>query len=517
LLAAPAYANADSTSVWEGRVRAGGIVKDETGDRTTTQETFNVYEGFSVSSLYLRGRFNPLTHLRFDATDINLDDRRGTLDFRRTGLLNLRARYDQSRFLFDPDGAISAARKDLSSTLSITPSRWLWVSGDYGFQQRQGDRIGYPAGVSGILGNAYDSQLHRYRAEIQARSGGGIGGTVAYEHARLDDDLDARNQRDGHVYSAIVRVPGLIYDRLTHVVRGAIGRSELPEAGVGYDLATFQYTGVIAPWRSLRGKYQFYGSSIDDDALDNQTDRYIHDGEIEARYRAAMVSVGYAWEAWDDDRSVTTYDNLRAAAGVGRSTDAVSARVSWSARNKDDEEDLTLLRDTEYVRWDGRIDGRLPGSLIAGGRAAERTRKMPDIGSEASGFTASAYGGYDYEHFGDAGVVSGRLRVDYVYADDDFDNRTDDYHVTSHTVIARVDADYHETISGAVAVTYLSLGEDIDVDKSLLSFELGYHFGKGFSADAKYNIYNYDDYLVASRFYTANVAWINLGYAFSTE
>ena len=517
VLALPATATADSTTVWDGRVRMGGILKDENGDRTTTQETFNIHEGYSLSSLYLNGRFNPLTHLRLDLTDINLDDRRGTFDFRKTGILAARARYDESRYLFDPAGAVSASRKDLWSTVSVTPSRWIWFSGDYGLQKREGDRIGFPEGVQSILGSAYDSQLHRYRAEVQARSNNGVGGTVSYEQVRLNDDLDPRNERDGHVYAAIVRVPGLVYDRLTHVVRGSIGRSELPEMELGYDVATIQYTGVIAPWRSIRGKYRFYGSRVEDESTDNRTDRYVHDGDIEARYRDALLSVGYGWEAWDDDRSVTTYDNLRASLGVGRSGDAVSGRFSWSTRNKDDEEDVTLLRDTEYARWDGRVDGRLPFGLLAGARVADRTRKMSDIGAEASGFTTSAYGAYDYEHFGDAGVISGRLRVDYIYADDDFDNRIGAYHVISHTVVSRLDADFHEKISAAVAVTYLSLGEDIDIDKSLLSFELGYRFPKGFSADARYNVYNYDDYLVTDRFYTANVVWFNVGYAFSTE
>ena len=69
---------------------------------------------------------------------------------------------------FDADGNTAASRKDLWSTISITPSRWLWFSGDYGLQTREGDRIGL-APESSILGSAYDSRLHRYRAEAQAR------------------------------------------------------------------------------------------------------------------------------------------------------------------------------------------------------------------------------------------------------------------------------------------------------------------------------------------------------------
>jgi hypothetical protein len=33
----------------------------------------------------------------------------------------------------------------------------------------------------------------------------------------------------------------------------------------------------------------------------------------------------------------------------------------------------------------------------------------------------------------------------------------------------------------------------------------------------KYNVYNYDDYLILGRYYTANVIWFNVGYAFSAD
>jgi hypothetical protein len=110
-------ARADSTAVWEGRVRAGGILIDETGDQSVMQETYNLYEGFSLSSLYLKGHTNPRTHLLLDLTDINLGDRRGRLDFRRVGSLHLESRYSENRFVFDPAGAVDARRRNSQSTL----------------------------------------------------------------------------------------------------------------------------------------------------------------------------------------------------------------------------------------------------------------------------------------------------------------------------------------------------------------------------------------------------------------
>jgi len=80
-----------------------------------------------------------------------------------------------------------------------------------------------------------------------------------------------------------------------------------------------------------------------------------------------------------------------------------------------------------------------------------------------------------------------------------------------------VHADVFDKVKAGAGVTFMSISEDLDIDKSILSFDLGYALPRGFSVDAKYNVYNYDDYLVDGRYYTANVVWVNVGYEFSTE
>jgi hypothetical protein len=312
-------------------------------------------------------------------------------------------------------------------------------------------------------------------------------------------------------------VPGVVFDRLTHVVRASLGRNELKQSGVGSDIGTVQYTGVLAPWPALRAKYRFYGGRVEDEATDLRTDRYIHDGDVEVRYRIATLSGGYGWEAWDDDRSVTTYDNIRAALALRDPGQKVSARFAWSTRNKEDAEDITLLRDTEYARWDARIETWPATGITVGGRVADRTRSMPDVGAEATGFFASAYGRYDRRFSGDSSIDGARVEVSYQFSDDEYDNRVGAYHVKSNFVSGRVNADLFDKLNAGAGVTYLSIGEDLDIDKSILSFELGYALPRGFSVDAKYNVYNYDDYLIVDRFYTANVVWVNVGYEFATE
>jgi len=234
--------------------------------------------------------------------------------------------------------------------------------------------------------------------------------------------------------------------------------------------------------------------------------------------RVATLNAGYGWEAWDDDRSITTYDNFRASLGLRDPGGRVSGRLGWSTRNKDDNEDVLLLRDTEYARTEARIDATPVQALTVGARVADRTRKMPDIGAEANGRAASVYGRYQFDRKEDGGALSATtIGVDYRYADDDYDNRVAAYRVKSHIVTGRLDADLYRSISAGAAVTYMSLEEDLDIQKSVLSFYVGYQFADAFSVDVKYNAYNFDDYLLAGRFYTANVVWVNVGYEFSTE
>lgn len=137
---------------WEGKVRMGGIWLDETGDESTMPETYNIYDGFMLSSIYLKGRRDERTHLTLDLSDINQDNRKGYLDFRRTGMLHFRSRYTESRWVFHPIEAVDAGRKNWSNTLSWTPKKYLWFSADYNLQTRDGNRIDLHPGDEGWLG-----------------------------------------------------------------------------------------------------------------------------------------------------------------------------------------------------------------------------------------------------------------------------------------------------------------------------------------------------------------------------
>jgi hypothetical protein len=506
---------AQSESEWTGRVRAGGIYLDETGDATTMPETFNIYDGFTLSSIYLKGHAGPRNTLLLDLSDINQDGRRGTLDFRQTGILHIRSRYDQSRWVYDPAGQVDAERHNWFSSVSVTPSKHLTVGGQYNLQTREGSRIGLTGGPVGWLGSAYDSKLHRYRLEARAQTGEGIGGTAAYDGVMQRDALDSRRERDGYVVSALMSVSGVMTDRLSHALRGAVGRNEIRDSGVGFDLKSVQYTGVYRATRALRFKYRFDGNRVDDEATSLRTDNYEHDIDGIVGYRFAQLSLGYGWEALDDDRYVTTTNHLRAALSMRHPRNRVSGRIAFAGADKDDKYDTTLMKDSEYARVDVRVDANPMTPLTVGARFADRTRDWNELGTSADGTMVSGYAAWQ-QLPGDGMIALTSAGVDYTWSDDQYDNPWADQHIVTHVITGRVGVTLFEDLDLKGSLTWLSANEDLDIDKSILSFGAGYRFPRGFLADVQYNVYNYDDYLLTSRLYTANVVWFNVGYEFST-
>jgi hypothetical protein len=439
-------------------------------------------------------------------------------DFRRTGKVHFRSRYTESRWVFDPIESVDAGRKNWDNKLSWTPRKALRFSANYNLQSRDGSRIGLNPGYEGWLGTDYDSKLHRYRLEAQANANNGIGGMIAYDGVKQNDAIDPSRQRDGYVLSANVHVPGYYVKSLTHVVQAAIGGSEARGSGFGFDMINFQYTGVWQAREWMRWRYRFYSSQVEDEATTIQTNNYYHDIDGTFIYSIAVLTLGYGWEALDGDLAMSTTNKFRGALSLRDPKNRVSGRVTFDASNRDDEENTTLLRDSENRRWDVRIDGNPISGLTLGVRGSDRDRKYPDIGVKSWGTAGTAYAAWRKSmKVGALPVSITEAGVEYTYADDEYDNLLAGQHIVSNTVTGRVGLTVWDDLDLMGSFTYLELDKDLDLEKSIVSIGAAYQFKNGLMADVKYNVYNYDDYLLLDRYYTANVVWFNVGYKFSKK
>jgi hypothetical protein len=148
--------------------------------------------------------------------------------------------------------------------------------------------------------------------------------------------------------------------------------------------------------------------------------------------------------------------------------------------------------------------------LVLGGAFNIREREFPDIRVKSEGRTAAGHARYRYR---DWGGVSGT----YTFAEEKYDDLAGAFDVNSHAVTARLDFEKIKRLRLGGGVTYLEVGEDLDIEKSILFFEGEVAVLDDLRLEAKYNVYNYDDYLIRDRYYTANVVWFNVAYDLHVE
>jgi len=508
LAASPVWAG------WDGTIKLGGIVLDEDGDKSTVQETYDIHDGFSISQLRLSGTPSADTYLNFNLREINLDSRKGDLLFRMPGLLRFDASYDQNRQVFDSARGVTSDRKDFDLGARVTPMRWLSVTGSFSYMDREGDRLGYPSSTGAVrgtetmssLGTGYDYSMRSGRIGAEARKDG-RGVAVDYRGTDFTEDRNPDADRTGNVVSARVWSPCYFYENLTHFVRASYGVSELASA-VDYKLSSFQYTGVARPVQDLRVRYGFDAQRVDHETTDLKTDRIRNDVDVTFYHKDGNATAGYSYETNDDDRRLTHYHSWRTGAVLRGERHTV--RVRYAGREKKDLEQLTLLKEVESSRILADVEVRPRTDFSMGAGLKVRDREFPDIGVESHGKQLRGNARYSYPGWGD---FSGT----YTLAQDSYTDLTDGYDVKSHIVTGRVDVDRIPNTRLATGLTLLDIGKDLDIQKTIFFAEAEYTVAADYHFEVKYNVYNYDDYVLVDRYYTANAVWFNFAYDFHVE
>jgi hypothetical protein len=502
-LIATLAASAHSAGTLDGTVKLGGIIMNQSGDRSAVQETYNIHDGFSLAQVHLNGTLDPHHYFALDLRDINLDSRQGDFVYRIPGTFKLTAGFDQHRQIFSPEGRVNSGRKDWKAGAQLTPAPWLGLSGGFNVLTRDGDRLPFPAGTLSVLGNRYDNTLKSGDVTAEVHKGR-RGAAINYRASAFRDALDPAADRTGQVVSARLYSPCVFYDKWTHFLRAAYGNRKLSDANLEYTLANFQYTGVIQPVEAFRLRYNFDANRIDDQSTRLKTDRFQNDLDATWLYRYGQVSGGYGYETNDDDRTLTSYHNWRVGTAF-RYGKVVTAKVDYASRVKQDQEELTLLKDIEASQVRAKLQVQPREGLVVGGGYSKRERELPDLGVTVDGELASGFGRYDYKGWG-------ALSADYSFSTDDYEDLAGGFHTESQFVTGRVEFERIKGLQLAGGVTYMDVGGDLDIEKSILFLEGAYNLSNDYSIELKYNAFNYDDYILLERYYTANVLRINIGY-----
>lgn len=488
-----------------GTLEVGTINVEKTwGDPTTMPEAWDIYDGFTVSRLNLEGTAGSRSAFNLDLRDVTRNNASGLFSYRLADLGGLTVRHQRSRQLYDADGQVSAERRDWRVGARLTPSPAFRLVIEYGRQDRAGDRWALPAGTVSALGSGYDYVLQTHLVEGEVRKDGRMF-AAGWEGSRLTDDADPTMDRRGDVFSARASVPCLLLPgRVTHFVRASIGKQELEDASHEVNTKAFQYLGIVKATDTVDLRYRLGLDRIESDATGLQTDRTRNDLDATWRHAKGSLFAGYGFATTDDDVTLTDTNTWRAG-GSYRQGDLWTLRASYATSEKDDQENLTLLRDIESSRWKADLQVRLHDQLTVGGAFLQRDRDYPALDVTATGKRYSGFARAALKAWGTASV-------EYAYSDDEYVDQAGAFRADNSTVTARVDLTGIEKLRLGGGLTWVDLGKELDVEKSILTFDGSYDLTKDYFVSVRYNVYNYDDFVLLDRYFTTNVVWLNVGY-----
>jgi hypothetical protein len=499
-----------ATKSIDGTLKLGGIGIDESyGSLASVQETYNIYDGFNVAQVLLNGHLGPKHYFSLNLREINLDSRKGNFLYRSPNKFRFNSSFRQNRYVFDPERNVTSDRKVWGFNLAYNPVKPFNLLANFNFNQRKGERASYPLGTTqSWLGTGYDYIQHNGGVEGQF-VWGRRGGAVRYDFTRFTNRLDELTDRRGHLVSARFNAPCRFYDKWSHFFRFAYGKHDVVNAGVDFTLLNFQYNGIIKPVRWFRFKYDLYLNRVDDSATAMVTDNIQNNFAGDIYYKYGRVFGGYGFEINDDDRVLTDY-NTYFAGGTFSYDKRVFAKVSYANRTKTDREKLTLLQDIESERLRADLKFTITDELVIGGRFVEGERLYPDIDTSSKGQWTNGY--LDYKL-----PVWFSIWGDYVYRVEDHNNLEGTFKTNSNIVTSKLTFDRVSNLYLGFGGTYLRVKEDLDIEKSILFFEAAYTIADSYHLEAKYNVFNYDDYIVTERYYTGNIFWFNVAYDFDAK
>ena len=505
-----AHTSVAQTKKINGTVKLGGITIDQSyGSLAAVQETYNIYEGFNFRQLLVNGFLGPKHYFTLNLRNVNLDSRKGDFLYRSPGKFRFNSNYRENRYVFDPDASSTSFRKRWGFNLEYKPVKSFNLLGNYNFNKRTGERVSYPPGITDSwLGTGYDYLQQNFGVEGQW-VGGRRGGAVRYDFTDFNNQLDDLTDRRGQVVSARFNSPCYFYDKWMHHFRFAYGKQDVVNADVNYTLINFQYNGIIRPVQWFRFKYNLYANRIDDSSTEMVTDDIQNNFSADYYYPYGRIFGGYGYEINDDDQFLTDY-NTYLVGGTFDYHRRVYAKVSYANRAKNDQEKLTLLQDIETERTLAKLKLTVMKELVIGGGYVEGERTYPDIGASAKGQWTNTY--LDYKL-----PVWFSIRGDYSYRVEEHNNLTGTFDTNTHIMTTKVTFDRIRDLYLGAGATYLRVKEDLDIEKSILFFEAAYTLARAYHFEVKYDVFNYDDYIVTERYYTGNIVWFNVAYDFNVN
>ncbi len=485
----------------EGQLRFGYVYSDEDGNLGVNHETYNIYEGASISLENFRYITDRGFVVNGDLKNMTLNNRDLRASVFMPGRVGLSLYNHQYRRIYDFNGDKFTRRRSSGAQIHFSPSRYLKIFGGYDRSDKHGEILSVKSPIedSVIFSSNYTLATINVGAEAFYKKR-----KFRWEYCgtRFSDDEHTASDREADriTVSGFTPVPSLEWIALS--------------GGYRYrrDLHTSSDLKLITNQAWAATRFYLPSNMIADYRLmvsrTEQTERIV---EIDNYYNTIVVSrswlagyglrVGYENRINDDVLNRTVLHVLLAG-GWYRYQRVLFIRARMSISHRNVEEGYVIFGDEDLIRFEvsaryspnDRID--LTGKYLS----RLQTNDAINVEIDYDGFN----GQINFRH-----DRYGWMELSYSYYRGLYDNspadRSYNYEFSEHTLSGMVHSAKYRGLKTSVGGSYYRSYRDRDTEKFMFTVGVNYQLPYDLEAEVTYRAFNHDNFLVNDQYYTGNI------------
>lgn len=492
---------ADSGS---GKIGFGYIYLDEDGSKAVNSETYNTYEGFTLSANDWRYNWDNGMALKASLNNVSLNNRDMRLWIGKPGRFSLSATNNQYRRVYSDSADNFTRRRNTNIQATYETSRFLKFFGGYGLSEKHGTDFFVLPAINDTITRSTDYSYKTFNVGTQV---GDPHGLVRAEYRKIDftDNTGTGTDRTADQMNFYISstVPSV---KWLYLAGGLNYRNDKVES-TDTDLKTHQWWGGGKAYLSptLLLDYRLVYATTKRNAPVRTIDNLQNVVSLGKTWnRLGGLRIGYENRVSDDFVNRTSSDGLLANAWL-RPDLHWYFKAAVSTRKSDVTDGVTLMGDesrTNHAVSALYSDDKW-GSI--GGRWESHIRKNDDINSRT-----------DYDVLsGELNLVDakkGRMTVTYSHYVGEYQDRSDNtsYEFADHVLTGHAYPVEIGKLTVDFGGTWYRSKREQDLEK--MSGEIGaaYRIAKTIQLEGRYRVYNFDNFLVTDEYYTANIVEFRL-------
>lgn len=490
----------------EAELRVGYIYLDEDGFNKQ-QQSFNLYEGPSVSLENLRYTFASGARLTGDFKNMTLNNRNVRARLFKSAEFGLNLTHSKYRRLYTDEPDRFTRRETSDASVWFKPHRYLKFYGGFGQTDKFGETIDLFEPDNALNITPVDYRHQRYHVGLLTNENGRTV-QVEYRGATFDNNADVADQRTTERFRALTMFPVPRFEEV--VLNGGFQHFENTLDRDGFTMSANSAWGGARVYfeDGLSARYSFVFDRAQNTNDLIATDNIAHAFGLAKRWPKTGLSAGYRTTVRDDIDTELSGSGVFLS-GWTKAGDRLTLKGDFGSETTEVERGSTLTGDKDQTRYRGSATYRLDNSAWYA-RYENRRVENDDIGS-MSDYARGTFGmNAQIERYG-------QIDVSYVTAKGEYENSESTFEFVDHTLIGDLLSKNHSKLQLGFGAVYYRSDRDIDIESVSLRFKINYSITDDWRLEGMYDGRNYDDLQNPGSYYTANIVEINVVKKFSAK